>query len=140
MISQAHSQEFLRAAEVSKKRAQILNSCEILSHMQTLQSASTNNNYLYGIKRILADIQARAYNFMIKRISRGITSFSRKSKCHVSLPTSYIGSSPSRPSNSNNKESKNILFLNVPTKNRDTKRIPSHSALMGNFPTCCHLS
>ena len=66
--------------------------------MQTLhQSASLKNNYLYRIQIILADIQARAYTFMVKGIPRGFNIFTRKNKrCYVSLDIPYIGPSFSR--------------------------------------------
>ena len=65
--------------------------------MQTLSSASLKNNYPYQIQNILADIQARAYNFMIKRIPKGFNIFNKKNKrCYFSLPIPYIGPSLSR--------------------------------------------
>ena len=54
-------------------------------------------DYLCQMKIILADIQARACDFMIKRIPRGFNFFTKKNKrCEVFLPTPYIGSSYSR--------------------------------------------
>ena len=50
-----------------KIRAQIINSCKRLNYIQILQRASPKNNYLDQIQIILADIQAQAYNFMVKR-------------------------------------------------------------------------
>ena len=43
-------------------------------------------------------------------------------------------------SSKRNNESKNILFLNASAKDRDARGMSCHSALMGNFPTCCHMS
>ena len=64
--------------------------------MQTLPSACLKNNYLYQILIILADIQVRACNFMIKRIPRGFI-FTKKNKiCYVSIPIPHIGPSLSR--------------------------------------------
>ena len=78
-------------------RAQILNSSERLNDMQTLPSTCLKNKYLYQILIILADIQAQAYNFMIKRIPRDYNIFTKKNKrCYVSLHTPYIGSLLSR--------------------------------------------
>ena len=78
-------------------RAQILNSSERLNYMQTLPSSCLKNNYLCQILIILADIQARSYNFMIKRIPRGFNIFMMKKKrCYFSLPILYNGSLLSR--------------------------------------------
>ena len=77
-------------------RAQILYSSEGLKYMQTLPSACLKNNYLYQILIILADIQVRAYNFMIKRIPRGFIFTKKNKRCYVSIPIPHIGSSLSR--------------------------------------------
>ena len=71
-------------------RAQILNSSERLNYMQTLPSAFLKNNYLHQISIVLADIQAVAYNFIIKRIPRGFNIFTNKSKDVMFLFLYYI--------------------------------------------------
>ena len=71
-------------------RAQILNSSERLNYMQTLPSAFLKNNYLHQISIVLADIQAVAYNFVIKRIPRGFNIFTNKSKDVMFLFLYYI--------------------------------------------------
>ena len=45
-----------------------------------------------------------------------------------------------RSSNSNNNESKFILFLNASAKDRNARGTSCHPALMGNCPTCSHMS
>ena len=77
-------------------RAQILYSSEGLKYMQTLPSACLKNNYLYQILIILAHIQVRAYNFMIKRIPRGFIFTKKNKRCYISLPVPHIGPSLSR--------------------------------------------
>ena len=87
----------MRAGDVTEIRTQILNSFERLNYMQTLRRASLKNNYFYQALIILVDIQARTYNFMIRRIPRGFKNFTRKNKrCYVSLPIPYIELSLSR--------------------------------------------
>ena len=80
---------------------------------------------------------------MTKRFSIGFYIFTRKNKrCDVSLSILHIRPSAfifQRPSNSINKESKNILFLNALAKDQDARGISCHLALMGNCPTCCHI-
>ena len=73
-------------------RAQILNSSERLSYMQTLQRVSFKNNYLYQIQiQTFTDIQARTYTFMVKRINKGFNIFTKENeRCYVSLPIPYI--------------------------------------------------
>ena len=77
-------------------RTQILYSSEGLKYMQTLPSAFLKNNYLYQILIILADIQVRAYNFMIKRIPRGFIFTKKNKRCYVSIPIPHIGPKLSR--------------------------------------------
>ena len=48
--------------------------------MQTLQHASLKNDFLYQMQIILADIQSKAYSFMMKRIPKGFNIFARKNK------------------------------------------------------------
>ena len=51
-----------------KIRLQILNRCERLNYIQTLQRTSLKNNYLNQVQIILADILDRACNFIKKKI------------------------------------------------------------------------
>ena len=71
---------FLGQGRFLKIRAQILNSSKSLNHMQKLTRACLKNNCLYQTPNILANIQARAYNFMIKRVPRGFNILTRQKK------------------------------------------------------------
>ena len=108
--------------------------------MQILQCTSLKNNYLYRIQIILADIQAGAYNFMIKRIPRGFTIFMKKNEiCYVFLPAPHIGSSFSRGHQTVTVMNLKIYYW-ILAKDWDARGTSSHSALMGNCPNCCHRS
>ena len=48
--------------------------------MEILTRTSLKNKYVYQMLTILADILARIYNFMIKRIPRGFNIFTTKNK------------------------------------------------------------
>lgn len=68
----------------------IFNSCERLKYMQTLPRDSLKSSYFYQIERVLADIETRADNFMIKRIPRGFGIFIRKKKDAMFLFLYYL--------------------------------------------------
>ena len=105
---------WVQGSSVLKIRTQICNSSERLNYMQTWKLSETT---LYQIQIVLADLQARTYNFMIKRIPRGFNVFTRKEKmlCFSSYAIYWVLTFH-RPSNSKNNESKNILFLSNSAK------------------------
>ena len=57
---------------------------------------------------ILADMQARLYNFVIKKTPEGFNTFTRKNKRYVSLPMSYIGPLLSRDHQTGTTMNRNI--------------------------------
>ena len=63
---------FLIICCVGKNLAQLPNTSERQSYLQTLQYASFKNNYLFQIQIILVNILTQEQNFMIKRIRRNI--------------------------------------------------------------------
>ena len=81
--------------------------------LQQITISNTNNFSKYA---------SRAYNFIVKRISRGLNLFNRKIKDAVSLPTRYIG-----PSLSRGHPTVTIMNLNIYRNARGTS---SHTLLM----------
>ena len=86
------ARNFWNEGRFLKIKAQNLNRCERLNYIQRIQCASLINNYLNQMQIIFADIQARAWNFIKKRIPKGFNIFTRKNKRFFSSCTIYWAS------------------------------------------------
>ena len=73
-----------------------------------MQNYSALLSNIYQMQIILADMQARLYNFVIKKTPEGFNTFTRKNKRYVSLPMSYIGPLLSRDHQTGTTMNRNI--------------------------------
>ena len=123
------ARSFIGQGRFWKIRVQkVINSSKRLNYMQTLQCASLQNEYFYQIKIIFTDIYKPGNTMSGKTKSAEDSTFSIQ-KWKMSYFFSYTVYSAFtfyRPSNSDNNESKNILFLNALTKDRDARRTSCH--------------
>ena len=73
-----------------------------------MQNYSALLSNIYQMQMILADMQVRLYNFVIKKTPEGFNTFTRKNKRYVSLPMSYIGPLLSRDHQTGTTMNRNI--------------------------------
>ena len=73
-----------------------------------MQNYSALLSNICQMQMILADMQARLYNFVIKKTPEGFNTFTRKNKRYVSLPMSYIGPLLSRDHQTGTTMNRNI--------------------------------
>ena len=74
-----------------------------------MQNYSALLSNIYQMQMILADMQARLYNLVIKKTPEGFNTFTRKNKIYyVSLPMSYNGPLLSRDHQTGTTMNRNI--------------------------------